>query len=109
MKMAETPFASIDWSGIERTEHPGEQGVAWWRTQQFGDIRLRLVEFSAGYRADHWCDKGHVIFCLSGALHTELKDGRAFVLRAGMSHQVGDNAEAHRCYTSIGAELFIVD
>jgi hypothetical protein len=75
----------------------------------FGDIRVRMVEYSAGYKADHWCVKGHVLLCISGELHTELKDGRTFTLRPGMSYQVADNAEAHRSYTDVGARLFIVD
>ena len=102
-------FATTDWSKVERTEHKGESGVAHWRTRQFGSIRVRLVEYSPGYLADHWCTKGHILFCLEGELHTALQDGREFVLRPGMSYQVADNAEAHRSSTSVGATLFVVD
>lgn len=109
MQMSSIPFGTTDWSKVERTEHQGERGLAWWRTRQFGDIRVRMVEYSAGYRADHWCVKGHVILCIDGELNTELKDGRVFTLRPGMSYQVADNAEAHRSYTEVGARLFIVD
>ena len=70
---------------------------------------MRLVEYSPGYRADHWCVKGHILFCVEGELHTELKDGRTFSLKPGMSYQVADNAEAHRSSTPTGAKLFIVD
>jgi quercetin dioxygenase-like cupin family protein len=83
--------------------------VAHWRTQQFGEIRVRMVEYSPNYLADHWCSKGHVLLCLSGELVTELDDGRVFALSAGMSYQVADKAEAHRSSTQIGARLFIVD
>ena len=76
---------------------------------RFGTIRVRIVEYSAGYMADHWCSKGHILFCLEGELLTELKDGRQFTLTAGMSYQVADNAEAHRSYSKTGARLFIVD
>ena len=83
--------------------------MALWRTQKFGDIRVRIVEYSAGYEADHWCSKGHVLFCMEGELHTRLEDGRTFTLSPGMSYQVADNAEAHRSSTPVGAKLFVVD
>lgn len=83
--------------------------MAYWRVRQFGDIRVRMVEYSAGYSADHWCQKGHILFCISGELRTELVDGRVFHLSAGMSYQVADGAEAHRSSTRTGAMLFIVD
>ena len=68
-----------------------------------------MVQYSAGYRADHWCSKGHILLCLQGELHTELQDGRRFVLHPGMSYQVADGAEPHRSSTEPGATLFIVD
>ena len=109
MHMTDIPFATTDWSGIERTEHNGESGLAIWQTRQFGDLRVRMVEYTAGYLADHWCEKGHILLCLQGELHTELKDGRTFVLTPGMSYQVADRAEPHRSSTAVGAKLFIVD
>lgn len=109
MKISDIPFCVTDWSAIERTEHPGIAGVAHWRTQRFGEIRVRMVEYSPGYLADHWCEKGHVLLCLAGELRTELADGRVFTLMPGMSYQVADGAEAHRSSTDIGATLFIVD
>ena len=109
MQMSEIPFGTTDWSAIERTEHKGERGTAWWRTRNFGAIRVRLVEYTPGYLADHWCVKGHILLCMEGELHTELKDGRRFVLKPGMSYQVADNAEPHRSSTPGGAMLFIVD
>jgi hypothetical protein len=107
--MASIPFGTTDWSGIESTVHKGEMGTATWRTQDFAGIRVRMVEYTPGYLADHWCSKGHILLCLEGELHTELTDGRTFVLKPGMSYQVADNAEAHRSRTSTGAKLFIVD
>ena len=107
--MKNIPFGTTDWSKIEVTQHPGKAGVATWRTQQFGDIRVRLVEYSLGYLADHWCEKGHILLCLEGELHTELGDGRKFSLTPGMSYQVADGAEPHRSSTSGGVKLFIVD
>jgi hypothetical protein len=109
MKMSDIPFGVTDWSQVPRTEHRGERGTASWRTRQFGAIRVRVVQYSPGYAADHWCVKGHILFCVDGELETELQDGRRFVLRAGMSYQVADDAEAHRSVTKTGATLFIVD
>ena len=109
MKIENLPFGITDWSTIEKTEHQGDTGVAYWQTQQFGEIRVRMVEYSAGYLADHWCNKGHILLCLEGELHTELEDGHTFILKPGMSYQVADNAEAHRSSTAIGAKLFVVD
>ena len=109
MHLTDIPFGTTDWSSIEPTEHAGESGTARWRTRQFGAVRVRLVEYSAGYRADHWCEKGHILLCLSGELETELQDGRTFRLRPGMSYQVADRAEPHRSRTETGATLFIVD
>src|SRR5215217_7890284 len=99
------PFVITDWAKIAPTEHPGETGVALWRTQQFGDIRVRMVEYTTGYVADHWCTKGHILYCLEGELRTELEDGRTFNLRPGLSYQVADNSEPHRSSTLVGARL----
>lgn len=109
MEMKNIPFGTTNWSDIPPTEHKGETGMALWRTQQFDAIRVRLVEYSPGYRADHWCKKGHILLCLEGELHTELQDGRQFTLTPGVSYQVADDAEPHRSHTVTGAKLFIVD
>ncbi|WP_050475857.1 DHCW motif cupin fold protein [Herbaspirillum rhizosphaerae] len=109
MEIGNLPFGTTDWNTVERTEHKGDSGMAYWRTRQFGPIRVRMVEYTPGYLADHWCKKGHVLLCMEGELHTELEDGRTFLLTAGMSYQVADNAEAHRSSTATGAKLFIVD
>jgi len=109
MKLTDIPFGITDWSGVERTVHPGESGTANWRTRNFGAIRVRMVEYSPGYKADHWCTKGHILLCLEGELHTELSDGRTFILTPGVSYQVADSAEAHRSSSMTGATLFIVD
>lgn len=109
MNMQGIPFGTTDWSQVTPTEHTGATGRAIWRTQQFDAIRVRMVEYSPGYIADHWCKKGHILLCLEGELHTELADGRQFVLKAGMSYQVADEAEAHRSSTQTGVKLFIVD
>ena len=109
MDMTGIPFGTTDWSSVEPTRHSGEAGVATWRTCHFDAIRVRMVDYSPGYVADHWCGKGHILLSLEGELHTELKDGRTFLLRPGMSYQVADNAEPHRSSTPVGAKLFILD
>lgn len=109
MQISDIPFGTTDWSTIEPTEHKGETGMAYWRTCHFGAIRVRMVDYTAGYLADHWCVKGHILFCLTGELHTELEDGRRFILKPGMSYQVADQAEPHRSSTPVGAKLFVVD
>lgn len=109
MQISDLPFGTTDWAAIAPTEYPGETGTARWRTREFGPIRVRMVEYSPGYRADHWCEKGHILLCLAGDLETELADGRTFRLRPGMSYQVADKAEAHRSFSPSGATLFVVD
>ena len=109
MQMSEIPFGITDWSTLEATEHTGNSGKAFWRTQNFGTIRVRMVEYTPGYLADHWCKKGHVLLLLEGDLKTELEDGRTFQMTPGMSYQVADGAEAHRSSSVNGAKLFIVD
>ena len=109
MRLHGIPFEATDWSTIPASEHPGITGVALWRTQQFGEVRVRMVEYSPGYVADHWCEKGHIVLCLEGEIHTELEDGRIVVLKPGMSYQVADGEEPHRSRAANGARLFIVD
>lgn len=109
MEMRNIPFGLTNWDEVETERYEGEDGFAIWRTQRFGTIRVRIVEYSAGYKADHWCSKGHILFCLDGELQTELQDGRLFTLKAGMSYQVADQTEPHRSYSETGARLFIVD
>lgn len=103
------PFQTTDWSTIPTTEHPGETGTALWQTLQYPGLRVRVVTYSPGYTADHWCEKGHIIFCIEGELTSELKDGQHVVLKQGMSYQVTDGASSHRSTTKIGAKLFILD
>jgi quercetin dioxygenase-like cupin family protein len=109
MEMKNIPFGLTDWHDVPETVHPGERGVARWRTREFGGIRVRVVEYSPGYRADHWCEKGHILYVLDGALETELGNGRTVTLSQGTSYQVADGAEPHRSSTKEGARLFIVD
>ena len=109
MKISAIPFGTTDWSEVPPVEHKGETGTSHWRTREFGDIRVRLVDYSPGYAADHWCSKGHIIFCVDGEMTTDLKVGRSFKLKAGQSYQVADDDGEHRTHTERGARLFIVD
>lgn len=110
MKLSPLPFTVTDWDTVPATEHAGITGTATWRTLNVGDVRIRRVDYSPGYLADHWCDRGHVLYVLEGELETELKDGRRFTLKAGMSYQVSDFGDAaHRSATRTGVKLFIVD
>jgi quercetin dioxygenase-like cupin family protein len=109
MKIAGLPFGIVDWNTVERSTHAGQKGLAHWRTRHFGDVRVRMLEYSAGYLADHWCSKGHFLLCLEGELETELADGRRFTLRPGMSYHVADAAEPHRSSTHLGAKLYVID
>ena len=109
MKLTALPLFTTAWADVPETEHPGEHGHAIWRTQNLGDVRIRMVEYTPGYLADHWCSKGHVVLCVAGELETELADGRRFTLTPGMSYQVGDGEPGHRSSTKAGATLFIVD
>ncbi len=109
MKIESILFGTTDWFSIVPTEHKGETGMAYWRTQVVAGIRVRMVEYTPSYVSDHWCSKGHILLCLEGELETELEDGRKFTLKPGMSYQVADAAEAHKSRTATGAKLFIVD
>lgn len=109
MKITDVPFCTTDWQLESPIEHPGETGKALWRTLELGNIRVRMVEYSPGYKADHWCSRGHVLLVLEGELVTELQDGREFTMKPGVSYQVGDNTIPHRSRTKTGAKLFIVD
>ena len=110
MDIANVPFSTTDWSSVAAETKPSAvSGSVTQRVRTFGGIRVRMVDYSAGYVADHWCSKGHILLCLEGELETELKDGRRFTLTPGHSYQVADGAEPHRSSTVRGARLFIVD
>jgi hypothetical protein len=103
------PFQTIDWEAIPRTEHKGETGTAWWQTVQFPGIRIRIVEYSKGYMADHWCQKGHIVHCLQGEFVSELSDGVGFTLTEGSTYVVSDGLSSHRSVTKEGVKLMIID
>lgn len=109
MSKENIPFQLIDWSNIEKTEHQGETGFATWQTVQFEGLRIRMVEYSKDYFADHWCEKGHIVYCVEGEVINELKDGTQSVLTPGMSYVVSDDLSSHRSITKNGVKLLIID
>jgi len=109
MHPANIPFQTTDWESIPATKHTGDTGEAYWKTLQYGDLRIRIVEYSKNYKADHWCAKGHIIYCIEGEMTTELADGSTYRLTKGMSYQVSDELSSHRTSSEQGVKLFIVD
>ncbi|HUM97567.1 MAG TPA: DHCW motif cupin fold protein [Chitinophagaceae bacterium] len=107
--MSKIPFQTIDWSTVTVTEHKGETGIAYWRTIQFGNLRVRLVTYSQNYIADHWCEKGHIVHCIEGEFVSELKTGEKFVLKKGESYIVSDQLSSHRSVSKEGVTLLIID
>ena len=109
MKIENVPYSVNDWNAIAPTEHAGTTGTALWRTVEMGNLRVRVVELSPGYMADHWCARGHVVFVLEGEVTSELSDGSSSVLKPGMGYLVADDASSHRSFTAAGAKILIVD
>ncbi|WP_298221453.1 DHCW motif cupin fold protein [Flavobacterium sp.] len=103
------PFQTIDWSAIPKTEHHGETGTAHWQTIQFSGLRIRVVEYTAGYIADHWCQKGHIVHCLEGEFISELSTEEQLTLTKGMTYVVSDDLSSHRSISEKGVKLLIVD
>jgi hypothetical protein len=109
MKNDGIPYQAIDWSAVPRTEHKGETGMSFWRTLQLAGLRVRIVEYSEGYLADHWCQKGHIVHCLEGEFVNEQENGEKTLMTKGMTYVVSDGASSHRSRTEHGATLLIVD
>ena len=109
MSNSNIPFQTIDWTEIPNTEHAGESGTAFWQTIQLSGLRLRIVEYSKGYKADHWCEKGHIVHCLEGEFVSELQNGEEFILTKGMTYVVSDDLSSHRSITKDGVKLMIID
>ncbi len=107
--MSNYHFQTIDWNSIQPTEHKGESGKAFWKTIQLDDLRIRIVEYSEGYLADHWCKKGHIVHCLDGEFTSELDNGEKFLLSKGMTYVVSDELSSHRSFSEKGVRLLIID
>jgi hypothetical protein len=110
MKLENVGLGAVDWSQVPAVVQAGETGAATARTRALGDIQVRLVEYGPGYRADHWCAKGHIVHVVAGDLVIEHRDGIRFALRPGMSwHAPDDAGPPHRVLCDRGATVFIVD
>ncbi|TWI98825.1 hypothetical protein JN11_03013 [Mucilaginibacter frigoritolerans] len=109
MDFENIPFQVINWDQVAKTTHPGSTGIAFWQTIQFSGLRVRVVEYTKGYLADHWCRKGHIVYCLEGGFITELESGEQFQLSKGMSYMVSDNLSSHLSITPTGVKLLIID
>lgn len=107
--MSKIPFQIIDWDRIQKTEHIGETGISSWQTIQLEGLRVRIVEYSKGYLADHWCQKGHIVHCLEGNFVSEFENGEKFLLNQGMTYIVSDNLSSHRSVSKNGVKLLIID
>jgi hypothetical protein len=103
------PFTNIDWSDVPKTEHQGETGTTFWQTLNFDGLRIRIVEYTEGYLADHWCQKGHIVHCLEGEFISEMANGEAFTLKKGMTYVVSDDLSSHRSVSQNGVKLLIID
>ena len=55
MHITDIAFGITDWSDVVPIEQKGEVGTAFWRTRNFGSMRVRMVDYTPGYVAAHWC------------------------------------------------------
>ena len=107
--MSNIPFQLIDWNKIPKEEHKGETGTSFWQTLHYDGLRVRIVEYGAGYLADHWCKKGHIVHCLGGEVLNEQENGETHLLKAGMTYIVSDDLSSHRSVTKKNVKLLIID
>lgn len=103
------PFQTIEWSHVEKTKHHGTSGTAYWQTIQLDGLRIRIVEYSENYFADHWCQKGHIVYCIEGEFESELENAETVQLKKGMTYVVSDDQSSHRSISTNGTKLLIID
>jgi quercetin dioxygenase-like cupin family protein len=110
MKIEGVPFAVTDWNRVSAIEHKGRAGTSFWRSFEEGCLRVRVVDYSPGFEADHWCPRGHILYVLEGELRIALKSGAVHKLGRGMSFAAGnDESDPHLASSPSGARVFIVD
>jgi uncharacterized cupin superfamily protein len=110
MDLHDFPFTVTDWQAVPSFEQRGETGTSHWRVFEAGNVRVRMVDYSPGFRSDQWCPKGHIFLLLEGEFGLAFQDGRTFLLGPGMSFQAGeDAAHPHLGFSEKGAKAFIVD
>jgi quercetin dioxygenase-like cupin family protein len=107
--MSKISFQLIDWTKIPKEEHKGETGTSFWQTLQYDGLYVRIVEYSEGYLADHWCKKGHIVHCLEGEVINELENGEKNLLKSGMTYIVSDEMSSHRSVAKEKVKLLIID
>ncbi|MBN1633745.1 MAG: DHCW motif cupin fold protein [Ignavibacteria bacterium] len=103
------PFRRIDWTTVPKTEHRGDTGTSFWQTLEYSGLRIRIVEYTKDYVADHWCQKGHIVHCLEGEFTSESQEGKEITMNKGMTYVVSDNLSSHRSVSENGAVLLIID
>ncbi len=109
MKFGNVPFTVTDWTKLSSVGIRGERGKAVSKELNQGSARVRLVDYSADYKSDHWCTKGHIVLVLEGDLTIELNDGMSYELEGDMSLQVGDDVVPHLVRSKGGARVIIFD
>ncbi len=107
--MLSIPFSTFNWANVIKIEHKGETGTSIWQTIQLDNLRIRIVEYSKNYLADHWCQKGHIVHCLEGEFISELDNGDKFIMTKGMTYVVSDERSTHRSLSTVGVKLLIID
>jgi hypothetical protein len=110
VKFEESLFYSIDWDMFKTKKYKGESGSSYWRTVEMDGFRLRMVDYSPGFRSDHFCCKGHIILVEEGMLSLKMNSGGIVNIEKGMSLLIGDSIrDSHQAFTNEGARVFIVD
>jgi hypothetical protein len=109
MLIPDHPFFTTDWREIESETISGETGIVIQKIKFVGDIRIRMLDYSANYLADHWCTKGHIIQCLEGEIQLVFDNGKESTLMSGMTFAVGDESSSHKTFSKNGCKLFIID
>lgn len=107
--MISIPFQTIPWQELEKQEQAGEKGTSISRNIEFRGLRIRMVDYSSGYLADHWCEKGHIVHCLEGEFNSELQGSETIRLTTGDTYVVSDGMSSHRSFSEHGAKLLIID
>ena len=54
MKLDHIPFVTTDWQHVAREPKPAQAGQAFWRTQQFVEVRVCMVENTSWDECEHW-------------------------------------------------------
>ena len=110
MKIIDCGSLSTDWSSLVSESVEGLSGNSRSKSIKYGNIRMRTMEYSPGFEADHWCPRGHIIFVLEGEITIKLKDETEQKISKGMSFICGDNeTNPHMVYSKKGAFVIIID